>query len=387
MKFGIITDAKGGVDQVEVDLSLTHEARAAGAKHPLQHLDNKVAVSAGMPTARQQVYMQMGLANKGIKLGEAMNATFAPQAGPTVADNSITGRLVTQAYLYDTLEATLRSNDYGILGIFNSRAAAVDSIAATKFDRPLLNLKRAEGPRSRAIAQLAEPASMLTLLVSDNSYKIPGTSIGIEYSDQAAASVSLNIVALSMTRQAEEEATERVEGNLRSFLTGDTDIGMAALSAVSGAVKNAKTDYDTTFTAGNLSQKAWVGWMFNGSRFRQVDTVVTDLAGALAIEQRSGRPTVSTDNATSKRIDIGMDILNPTWSSEVKIIISQDPAWPANTIMGFDSKYGYHVVNSTVLAYEGMESFAIRRATKMRFDSGSIAYRLYDQAFTVLSLT
>ena len=115
--------------------------------------------------------------------------------------------------------------------------------------------------------------------------------------------------------------------------------------------------------------------------------MITDMAGALAIEQRSGRPTVQSDNATSKRIDVGMDILNPTWPDEVKIVISQDPSWPTNTIVGFDSRYGYHVVNSTVLAYEGMEQFAIRRSTKMRFDQGSVAYRLYDQAWSVLTLT
>lgn len=392
MKFGIITDNNGGVDQVEIDLALTSEAKAAGAKHPLAHLDNKVAVAEGLPTARQQVYAQMGLHRKDIKLGEALDGSvYATQmglTGPTTADGSITGRLVTQAYLFDAIEGSLRSNDYGILGVFNSRAAAVDSIASTKFDRPVLDLKRAEGPRSRAIAQLAEPASMLTLTVSDNSYKIPGTSIGIEYSDQAAASVSLPIVSLSIQRQAETEAMERVEGYLLSFLNGDTDFGMPALSAVSGAVKVAKTAYDSTLAVGALSQKAWVNWLFEGSRYRQIDTVITNLAGALAIEQRSGRPTVQTDNATSKRIDVGMDILNPTWPNEVKIIISQDPNWPSDvTMVGFDSRYGYHVVNSTVLAYEAQESYALRRSTKMRFDSGSVAYRLYDQAWSVLKLT
>lgn len=392
MKFGIITDNNGGVDQVEIDLALTSEAKAAGAKHPLAHLDNKVAVAEGLPTARQQVYAQMGLHRKDITLAQALDASvYATQmglTGPTTADGSITGRLVTQAYLFDAMEATLRSNDYGILGIFNSRAAAVDSIAATRFDRPLLNLKRAEGPRSRAIAQLAEPARMLTLTVSDRNMSIQSSSLGIEYSDQFAASATLPILTLSMNRQAEEEALERVEDFLLSFLNGDSDIGMSSLASVTGAVKNAKTDFDSALsTAGTLSQKAWVSWLFAGSRYRQVDTIITDMAGALAIENRSGRPTVQGDNATSKRIDVGMDVLNPTWPNEVKVIISQDPSWPANTIVGFDSKYGYHVVNSTVLAYEGMEQFAIRRSTRIRVDSGSIAYRLFDQAWTVLTLT
>ena len=391
MKFGIQTNANGAVDQVEVDLTLAATAEHAGAKHTLAHVDNTVAVEAGMPTPRQQIYAQMGLNRRDIKLKDAMDATAMVQlglTGPTVTDNSITGRLVVQAYLFVTIEATLRSSDYGIMGVYNSKAAQVDSIAATKFDRPIFDLTRSGEARSRAIAQLAEPARLLTMTASDISYKIPGSAIGIEYSDQFAASTSLPLVSMAIAYQAEQEAMERVETSLLSFLNGDSDIGMKPLSGVTGAVKNAKTDFDTALTvAGTLSQKAWVAWLFNGSRFRQVNTVITDMAGALAIENRSGRPTVQTDDATSKRIDVGMSIANPTWPDKVEIIISQDPNWPAGTIVGFDSRYGYHVVNSTVLAYEGMEQFAIRRSTKMRFDSGSIAYRLYDQAWTVLTLS
>lgn len=390
MKFGIITDNAGSIDQVDVDLALSAEAKDAGAKHTLAFLDDKVAVQAGLPTARQQVYAQMGLGRRDIKLKEALDGTVAVQAGltgPTVNDGSVTGRLVTQAYLFDAIEGSLRATDYGILGLFNSKAAAVDSIAATKFDRPIINLSNAEGARSRAIAQLAEPTRMLTLTVSDNSYKIPGTSIGIEYSDQAAASVSLPIVTLSIQRQAEVEAMERVEDYLLAFLNGDSDFGMVALSAVSGAVKGAKADYDSTLTVGKLSQKAWVGWLLGATKYRRIDTVITNLAGALAIENRSGRPTVQTDDGTSKRIDVGMSVVNPTWPDKVDVIISQDASWPDNKIVGFDSRYGYHVVNSTVLAYEAQEAYTMRRSTKMRFDQGSVAYRLYDQAWTVLDLT
>lgn len=302
-------------------------------------------------------------------------------------DNSVTGRLVVQAFLMDAIEASLRSSDYGITGLFNRKAAVTDSINGTKFERPILNFTRPAAGRSKGIAQLSEPTSMLLMTASDKSFKIAGSSIGIEYSDQVANSVSLPIVTLSMQRQAEEEALERVEDQLLNFLNGDTDLDMVALASVSGAVKNAKTDYDSTLAAGALSQKAWVGWLFNNSRKRRIDTVVTDLAGALAIENRSGRPNVQGDNATSKRIDTLESVVNPTWPDRVEVIISQDPSWPTNSIMGFDSRYGYHIVTSTSMSYSAMEQFALRRSTKMRIDAGSIAYRLYDDAFSVLTLT
>ena len=387
MKFNII-DHTGARADVDVNMQFTAEAKAAGAVHPLAHLDNKIVTNPDQPTPRQQVYAQMGLLRKGLKLQEAMDAVYAPaNAGPAVEDGLITGRLVTQAYLFDAISSKLRSSDYGLTEIFTRKAAAVDTINNTKFDRPILNFTRPEGARSRNIAQLSEPASMMLLTASDVSMRISASSIGLEYSDEAAKQISIDIVTLSVTRQAETEALERIEGQLLSFLNGDSDVGMSALSSVAGAVKNAKTDYDSTLTAGNLSQKAWVNWLFNGSRYRTINTVITDLAGALAIENRTGRPTTQTDNATSKRIDTSMSVLNPTWPDQVEVIISQDPSWPANTILGFDSRYGYHLVNSSSLAYSAVEQFAIRRSTKLRFDFGNLAYRLYDEAWSVLTLS
>lgn len=379
-----IEDSTGALAEVDVDLGMFRAAVDAGYVHGLRELDNRINTNENGLTASQQVYTQMGLHRKNITIKAAMD--MAGYQGASTQDNSITGRLVTQAFLMDTIENKLRANDYGILGIFNSRAAVTDAINGTKFERPILDFSRPEQGRSQAIAQLSEPTRMLLLTASDKSYRIAGTSIGIEYSDQAAASVSLPIVTLSMQRQAETEALERIEDQLLAFLNGDPDLDMAPLASVSGAVKTAKS-FDPTLTAGKLSQLAWVSWLFEGSRKRQIDTIITDLKGALAIEQRIGRPTVQTDDATSKRIDTGMTILNPTWPTEVKVIISQDPNWPANTIVGFDSRYGYHVVTSTSLSYSATEEFAIRRSTKIRVDSGSIAYRLFDEAWTVMTLT
>ena len=380
-----IQDATGARAEVDVNLDLFRAAADAGAAHGLRHLDATIPTKPDDLTPSQQVYAQLGLHRKDITLKAAMG--MEAYQGASTQDNSITGRLVTQAFLMDAIESSLRSSDYGITGIFNSKAAVVDSIQGTRFDRPLINYTRPAAGRSKAIAQLSEPTSMVLLTASDKSFKIAGSSIGIEYSDQVAQSVTLPIVTLSMQRQAEEEALERIEGQMLAFLNGDTDLDMVALASVTGAVKNAKTDYDATLTAGNLSQKAWVGWLFNDSRKRKIDTVVTDLAGALAIENRSGRPTVQGDNATSKRIDTLDTVINPTWPDRVDVIITQDPNWPVNTIMGFSSMYGYHVVNSTSMNYSAVEEFAIRRSTKLRIDFGSIAYRLYDSAFSVLTLT
>lgn len=385
-QIGII-DQHGQVHQASVGLETLAEAKAGGFKHVPAMLNARYPTRKDQPTASQQLYAQMGAGQKNLKMNYALQGQGFT-AGAVTEDGSIAGRLVALPYLMDTLENKLTSSDYGIQALFNRKAAVIDTINGTKFDRPFLNFSKPEGARSRAIAQLGEPTSMLTLTTSDKSWKIAGSSIGMEISDEAAAATSLDIVSLSMTRQAEVEALERIEQQLLSFLNGDSDLDMLALSTVTGAVKNAKTAFDTSLTvAGTLSQKAWVNWLFYGSRVRRIDTVITDLAGALAIENRSGRPNVNGDNATSKRIDTLENVVNPTWPDQVDVIISQDPNWPANTIVGFDSRYAYHIVNSTTLSYTAMEQFAIRRSTKMRVDSGSIAYRLFDDAWQVLTLT
>ena len=378
-----IQDATGARAEIDVDLNLFRAAADAGAAHGLRHLDATIATKPDDLTPSQQVYAQLGLHRKDITLKAAMG--MDAYQGASTQDNSVTGRLVTQAFLMDAIESSLRSSDYGIMGIFNRKAAVVDSIPGTRFDRPLINYTRPAAGRSKSIAQLSEPTSMVLLTASDKSFKIAGSSIGIEYSDQVAQSVTMPIVTLSMQRQAEEEALERIEGQLLAFLNGDTDLDMVALASVPGAVKNAKTDFDSALTAGNLSQKAWVGWLFNDSRKRKITTVVTDLAGALAIENRSGRPTRSGDNAESKRIDTLESVINPTWPDQVDVIITQDKNFPTGTILGWDENYGYHIVNSTSMNYSAMEEYALRRSTKLRVDFGSIAYRLYDSAWSVLT--
>ena len=391
MKFNILTTAKGDRHEYDLTTATLSEAKDKGAKHVLAHVDDVVQVEAGVPSPRQQIYAQLGFADKGLKLADALepkNQIAALGAGPTVGDEiSVTGRLATQAYLYDIIEKALRENDYGIGGIFTKKAALVDSIAAEKFDRPLLDYSPIQGIRSRSIAQLSEPVSLLKITVSQNSYAIPGTSIGVEYSDQAARATTLDLIGLAIKRQAEDEQSARVEEYLRGFITGDQDFGMGPLSAVPDSTIKANVLDPSITTAGELTQNAWLKFLFRKSRSIKIDTVVTDLNGALAIENRKGRPNVMGDNATSKRMDAIENVMNPTWPDKVDVVITQDPAWPAGQIVGFDSRYAYHLVNSTVLQYQATEAYAIRRSTRMRFDSGSIAYRLYDQAWQVLDLT
>ena len=382
-------DISGNVQQLNIQPSIYREAAERGLTvKQLINIDHPVA--AGAASAWDQACASEGMftgrdGDYGIApatLDAVLNGRPRMDAGTIVRDAVPASRILFPMFQMSAIEDKLRNSDYGILSLFNSAAAVVDTINDDRFERPVLSFSRPEAARSKAIAQLSEPASMLSITASDKSWRITGTSIGMEVSDQAL-NTSLDLVTLAMTRQAEVEMQEKIEGYMLAFLNGDTDLDMGALSTVPGAISTA-VSLDAAATTG-ITQKSWVKWLFNNSRKRKITHVICDLDSALAIEGRTNRPTVQGDNATSKRIDTLESIINPMWPDQVQVLITMDPSFPAKTILGFDSTYGYHVVNSTVLNYSAAEAYALRRSTKYRVDTGMIAYRLFDEAWSVLT--
>ena len=171
------------------------------------------------------------------------------------------------------------------------------------------------------------------------------------------------------------------------MLNGDVDVGMPTLASVVRGGAAVASTLDSAAGSGVLTQTAWVKWLWRNNLRRTITTVVTDFDGALAIENRLGRPTVQTDDAKSKRIDVLTNVVNPNWPNQVDIIITQDPNWPANTIVGFDKAYGYSMVSSAALNYSAMESLAIRRSTKLRIDQASAVDRFMNDAWDILDIS
>jgi len=381
-------DNTGAIQDFPLDATIYRQANDA-ALSAMAFINQQCPTQADAPTAFEQM-----CASEGMYLGRNEAFGIRPatmkailhgemQAGSITKDSTPASRILFPMFQMAAMENKLRAKDYGVLALFNGAAAVVDTLDNDRFERPILDYSKPESARSRLTAQLSEPASMLSITASDKSYRITGTSIGLEISDQALTSTSLDLVTMAMTRQAETEMMERIEQTQLAFLNGDVDLDMAALSAVPGAVSTAGS-LDVASATG-ITQKAWVKWLFNGSRKRKITHVICDLDSALEIENRKGRPSVQGDNQTSKRIDTLENVINPMWPDQVQVFISMDPNWPAKTIVGFDSSYGYHVVNSSVLNYSAAEAYAMRRSQKYRIDTGMIAYRLFDEAWSVLT--
>lgn len=390
-----IRDRDGNIQKVELDVGMYRAAGNNGLSLE-QHLNREYPTEQGKPTAFTQILASEGIFLKGNRdygirsasMDEILNGRSVVQAGGTIVKEAVpASRILFPAVIMAAIEDKLKVDLETSPNAFNTMIAVDDSINHDRFERPVLNFSRPEGARSQTISQLAMPASMLTITASDVSRKIPTMGLGLEISEQAVKAISLDIVGLALARQAATERNERANDYMLSLLNGDVDQDMVALATISGKVRTAAYFDATIVAAGVLSQKAWILWLFQNSTKRRITHVMTDINAAMAIENRTGKPTNQNDNPNSQRIDAIPTIINPAWDFNTKIFITQDPNWPANTILGLDSRYGIHRVKSLSAQYEAIEALVMRRATQMRFDHGEIIYRLFDEAFEVLTLT
>lgn len=388
-----IFDASGALVEIPVDLSTYKEAEKRNLSVK-QYINQTYPTSTAHGPAFDQVLASEGIffkndpANgiRATRMGAIMDGTSSMGAGAITRDGTPSSRIIWPAAILSAIENSLQTDFNMSADAFEQMIAISDSIPGDKFDRPVLNYSGPQGARSQGIAQLAMPNTMLQITVSDLSRRIPTRSLGLEVSDQATANVSIDLIALAIARQAAAERGERADEYLRSFLIGDADVGMVALSTISNKVVNAVTLDSTLSTAGVLSQKAWMAWLIKNGRKRKITHVVTDLAGALAIENRTGKPVITTDDPTSARINTLHNVMNKTWGDNVQVYITEDTAWPANTIMGLDNSSAIGRVQSLSASYSAVEAFTLKRSTGFRIDTGEVVYRLFDDAFECLTL-
>lgn len=386
----VVIDAKG--DKKAVDLSLdTYKDASAAGRTLAQHLNTIYPTDAAKyGSAYEQLLEQSGVFVKGDKkfglrasnMHDVLNPT-KEAASAITRDGIPASRILFPAVILDVIEnklaVDLKTNVNGLA----SMIAVEESIAGDRWERPVIDFSAPEAARSAPVSQLTLPNVMMTITASDKGMRIPSWAIGMEISEQALKVTTLDLVGLAVARQAAVEANEKANGYILSFLNGDADLSMAALSSFSGKVQTA-VSIDAAATSG-LTQKAWLGWLTQRSNKRTITHVVTDLAGAMAIEGRTGKPIITGDDPKSPRIDTLITVVNPQWPDQVKVFLTNDPNWPAKTIMGIDARYAIHKVNSLTAQYSAIENFVLKRSTALRVDRGELLYRLFDEAFEVLT--
>lgn len=386
----IYIDAKG--DKKAVDLSVSMYQSAAEANQSLpQYMATQYPTNAEKHgTAFEQVLEQAGVFVKGNKefgiRPSTVQEVLSPKDAAITREGVPVSRLLFPAVMLSVIEDKL-TRDYATNPAgFNALVAQEDSVAGDRWERPVLNFSRPEGARSAPVSQLALPNLMLSITASDKSMRIPSWGIGLEISEQAQKSTTLDLVGLAVARQALIEGNERANASILALLNGDVDYGSVALSTIAGKVVKANSFDTAIVAAGTLTKKAWMKWLTKNSTYRTITHVVTDFDTAMVLDQLLNGTNSST-NGPMATITSAVSVMNTNWPSNVQIFVTNDANWPANTIMGLDKSAGVHRITSLTAAYSAIEQFAMKRSTMLRIDKGDMSYRLFDEAFEVLTLT
>ena len=384
-------DAQGATQQVEVGLDMVRSAKEAGQSFRdyvnssyetdadrFGDVFSQLAASEGIVLVPQKSY---GM--KASSLDSVLNGRTVLEAGAVVRTPSNQARTMLMpaigALVEDKLVADLSMN----ANEFDGLVAKDDTIADEWLLWPEINFNGPEAARSQVTSQLAKPATMMSITTSEKSVRIPTFSLGIEWSEQATRYIQLDLLALAIARQVAVERNDRANQNLLMLLNGDADMGQASLSSL-GKVTTA-VSLDSAATTG-ITQKAWMLWLYQNSKKRKLNALVTDIAGAMALEGRANKPVITGDNPNSPRIDANVSVKNPTWNSDLPIfIVDPSVGWPTKTILGLDTRYAIQRVTSTNASYQAQEDFVLRRGSAMRFDFGQICRRIFTDAFEVMT--
>ena len=388
-----IVDNTGQRHEVPVELTDYQEAADAG-RSLSQHLNLRVPTLPEHGTAFEQCMQSAGLfihadPVSGLRpptMKQVLNGSVQISSGPITrndgTDSSVSGRMLFPEIVLQTIESELNESNEDFLGGYNSMIAQTQTVTSPKVDQPIIDVTepKKDEYRSQPIAQLAEPAALVTITLGQKSFRIPTKSIGITIADQALEATTLDLVGLAMTHQARAERIRIVEGNLAAMISGDVDFNETAI-----ADNNATTFFDSGVTAGTISQKAWVKYLRANYRKMNITNIICDIDTALKIEGRSGRPTVQTDDPTSRRIDALFSIENLGINAPRVLLV--DPAISgADTIIGLDARYAIRRVVNVNAAYSAIENYVMRRATSFRVDYGEMSQKLMGDAWSVLTI-
>lgn len=387
----IYIDAAGDKKPVDLHVGMYREAADKGQSLK-QHMATAYPTNAEKyGSAYEQVLEQAGVFVRndreiGLK-ASTLGDLLAPKEAVITRDGVPASRILFPAVILDVIEDKLTRDMSTNQAGLNAMVAIDDNIQGDRWERPVLNFSKPEQARSGPVAQLSMPNSMLSITASDKSQRVPSWGIGLEISEQAQRSTTLDLVGLAVARQAAVESNERAEGNILALLNGDADYGMVALSALAGKVVTAQSLDSTITTNGQITFKAWLKWLTRNAHYRTLSHVVMNLDTLLALRAMFAAEKVLEGEKDKPGISLNLSVLNPNWPANVQVFITNDPAWPAWTIMGIDKRYGVHRVNSLTAQYSAIEQFAMKRSTMLRIDKGEMVTRFFDEAFEVLTLT
>lgn len=386
-------DYTGARQEVKVDV--TDYMEAADAKLSLSQLyARKYPTSAEQPTAFEQMIASSGIrvradVARGIpasSMKEIFHGGMDKSMGTLTRGNgadrqTTTGRILFPEIMMQLVNEALSESKEDYLTPWEGAIALRTSVTGPRVDQPRINVTAPESSASQPISQLAEAATMVTITLSEKSYTIPTKAIGLQIADQAMEATTIDLVGIALASQARGERIRRIEEDISNIIAGDSDFGITATTFA-----NAST-FDALVTGGVvLTHKAYVKWLRANYQKMSITHILGDIDSALAIDGRTGRPQALNDSsAQQNRVNVDYSIENLGLPMP-KLLLLPTSIIGANRLVGFDKRFGLHEITNVSASYSAIENFVLRRATGMRFDHGLALVKLYDEAFTGLTM-
>lgn len=377
----------GVIKQKEIDANVELYAQAAQQGLSLrQHIRNLASdwdTTMGDPI--DQMMTNAGMMDGENRIGPAL--TMAQMAGMTQADGfrrpdgsdgSLGARLLYPQLILETMNANvLRDDGSDILSIWESFIATSRNLNGQNAVQPIIDTSAPEGSRSGRIVQMALPETMVSISTGQKSFKIPTNSIGLMIANEAMAATTIDLVRIIMEAQSRGDKIRRVGEQLKSMVLGDTDLDMDALPILKAGA------FDSSITAnGVITKKAYIKWLFSMRKTANISQVLTDIDTALAVDDGLAPKHVGVDNSKIVTPWAGMNL----GLTQPRLTPFEPDMFGAGLLVGFDPRYAIQRFVNISAAYDGIEEFVMRKATGFRVDYGEMATRLYDEAWSVLSL-
>jgi hypothetical protein len=394
-------DNTGARQQVEITAEELFEGAKAGGVTPPVYLNKKFSdADLSIGPAFKQMQASMGICApkgenpfglKNVPLANLLAGTggFTANTQQNTTPFGTASRAFTMISMVDGIESAL-AKDYEteIANVYSAIGTTI-TVASEHFEQPVINYGTLNGPESvtaSRVSQGATPPKMAFFTTADRIRRIGSWTVGMEWTDQALKATSLDFVTMTMSRFLKVERDSRAARYIADAFVGNADLIVGAVSSVTSSALNGAP------TAGVLTHRAWVKWLARNYKYRKITHVFCDIDTYMKVEGRTGRPGTTNYDPTLSRIDPQAVAMSQVFGGNVQFVIMPEAAdggpVPANTLYGLDSSSALTLVRNSSAAYQGVESFALKRTTAMRMDWAEEVMRTFGdtdlRAFDVL---
>lgn len=299
---------------------------------------------------------------------------------PDGQDRSIAGRLLMPEIVLGMQEQFLPQDTMPLRNALMSKVAIRTNVNSKTYYRPVVDSDTNRDFEQRVISQGATPDLLVKIATSERGYTIPTTSFGVEITDEAMASSTLDQIGMMLRSARRSIDNKSVYRWISRIVNGDAQYGITGLTPVN------LSSFDGAITGDEVTQTAWLKALMDGQEYWEADTMLATKDSYLAIENRGQRPTVSDDTGRDNRLNAGMNLMNVSLDTIDTILVNQDSALGgAGNFLLFDSQQSLEYVQNVSASYEAVERYVMRKMEQMRFDMAEEMFRFRDDAMMLVT--